>query len=315
MAFDTAFNITWNQRVNKEETAMLKFLAKREEEAKSGSSKRPTRAMSDADLMSAVRSVKGSVCGSQAGEAPSKGRGSLRRARSGGSAASSSVLQKAGSSVSSPSQRRRPLGQAPPMTFEQMQEHVFTQSMNRYIKDLEQEAKVAAVDNEWQRQKVLDGMQQEVDEKSKARELAQENQRKLMEQIEDNKTRRANTRKGYVEAASAHNFPLFTETFISQDEVDAYRKQVKIDFREELNQQQKTTQTLKNILVKRDKIYAADKQATNIKNMQDDHDFEHKEKLRKGTEMMRVWDRDIRLKNIKLAILSGKDATKEMGVA
>merc|ERR1719502_2242040 len=176
---------------------MLKFLdaRKKEEEAKSGSSRRPAKAMSDADLMSAVRSVKGSVCGSQAGEAPSKGRGSLARARSSGSAASSSVLQKAGSSVSSPSKtgRRRPLGQAPPMTFEQMQEQVFTQSMNRYIKDLEKEAKEAAVDNEWQRQKILDGMQQEVDEKAKARELAQENQRKLMEQIEDNKMRRAHT--------------------------------------------------------------------------------------------------------------------------
>jgi len=201
------------------------------------------------------------------------------------------------------------------MTFEQMQENVFNQYMNRYIKDLEKEAKEAAIENEWNRQKIKDGMQQQIDEKSKARQLAQENAKQVQEQIEENKLRRANTRKSFVEAASAHNFPLFTETFISQDEVDQYRKDVKKNFRQELQEQQKCQDTLKNILVKRDKIYAADKMATNIKKMQDDHAFDHHEKVRKGNEMMRVWDRDIRLKNIKLAILSGKDATKEMGVA
>jgi len=198
------------------------------------------------------------------------------------------------------------------MTFEQMQEHVFTQSMNRYIKDLQKEAEEAAVDNSWQKQKILDGLQQEVDEKSKARQLAEENQRKLMEQIEDNKLRRANTRKGFVEAASAHNFPLFTETFISQDEVEQYRKDVKIDFRKELDAQHKTTQTLKNMIVKRDRIYAENKMNENIRKMQEDHERDHHDKMRKGNEMMRVWDRDIRLKNIKNAILSGKDATTMM---
>lgn len=198
------------------------------------------------------------------------------------------------------------------MTFEQMQEHVFNQYMNRYIKDLEKEAKEASVENAWNRQKIKDGMQQQIDEKTKARELAQENARQVMEQIEENKSRRANTRKSFVEAASAHNFPLFTETFISQDEVEQYRKDVKVNFRQELDLQHKTTQTLKNMIKKRDRLYAAEKQETNIRNMRDSHAAEHHEKIRKGNEMMRVWDRDIRLKNIKNAILSGKDVDNEM---
>merc|ERR1719335_1520605 len=150
-------------------------------------------------------------------------------------------------------------------------------------------------------------MQQEADEKAKARQLAQENARQIQEQIEENKLRRASTRKQFVEAASAHNFPLFTETFISQDEVDQYRKDVKKQFREELYLQQKTTQTLKNMIVKRDRLYASEKLTNNIKTMQADHAKDHEDKMRKGNEMMRVWDRDIRLKNIKNAILSGKD--------
>merc|ERR1711865_82297 len=172
------------------------------------------------------------------------------------------------------------------MTFEQMQDHVHNQSMNTYIKDLEKDAKEAQVHNGWAKQKIKDGLQQEVDEKSKARRLAEENGRVVQQQIEENKGRRANTRKSFVEAASAHNFPLFTETFISQDEVEQYRKDVKVNFRKELELQQQTTQTLRNILVKKDKIYAAEKMATNIKKMQDDHALAHHEQRRKGNAMM-----------------------------
>jgi len=316
MAFDTAFNITWNQRVNKEETAMLKFLdsRKQKEEAERAAERgerKPRKSMSGSDLMSACRSERES----NASAPMARSRSGLERGRSGrsrSSAASSSVLQKAGSSLSSPSGRGK---KAPPMTFEQMQEHVFNQTMNRYIKDLEKEAKEAAVEQDWNKQKIKDGMQQQIDEKSKARVLATENGRLVQEQIEENKNRRANTRKSFVEAASAHNFPLFTETFISQDEVEQYRKDVKVNFRQELEAQNKMTNTLKNILVKKDRIYAQEKLVANIKTMQDDHKAVHHEKTRKGNEMMRVWDRDIRLKNIKNAILSGKDATKEMGVS
>jgi len=311
MAFDTAFNITWNQRVNKEETALLKAIDKRQKEQdalapprKSKRERRPQRAMSDVDLMSAIRSERESNA-----SGPRGGRSQGSRS------ASSSVLQKAGSSLSSPS--RGYVKRAPPMTVEQMQEHVFNQYMNKYIKDLEKDAKEAAVAEKAQAQKIKDGLQQQLDEKAKARQLATENMRGVQNQIEENKQRRANTRKQFVEAASAHNFPLFTETFISQDEVDQYRKDVKVAFREELDAQHKLQQTLKNMLVKKDQIYAHEKQTMNIKNMQDSHKTEHEEKLRKGSEMMRVWDRDIRLKSIKNAILSGKgdQATREMGVS
>jgi hypothetical protein len=316
MAVDTAFNITWNQRVAKEETALLRFLDKRkkeEQEKNARSGKRgKQRAMSDVDLMSAVRSARDSISGSGAG-APNRGHRSSSDLRSRGSGASRSILQQAGSQCSSsPSLSRRKLKS---MTFEEQQEHVFNQSMNQYIRDLESEAKEGKIEQGWIAQKIKDGHQQEIDEKAKARQLAQENQRQVRAQIEDNKNKRANSRKAFVEAASAHNFPLFTETFISQDEVDEYRKDVKKNFREDLDLQHKTQQVLRNIHGRRDQLYAAQKLAENIKNMSEDHKREHHEKLRKGEEMMRVWDRDIRLKNIKNAILNGKDATKEMGVS
>lgn len=307
MAFDTAFNITWNQRVHKEETAYLKFLESREDKQEKKLSR---RAMSDADLMSAVRSCRGSdVSEPRQRYRTSGSETDLRRGRSRGSGASSSILQKAGSMASSPSRGGK---SKKGMTVEQMQEHVFNQSMNRYIKDLEKDAKVAAVEQDWQKQKIRDGHQQSIDEKTKLRDLETQNGLLVQEQIEENKGRRAGTRKQFVEAASAHNFPLFTETFISQDEVEQYRKDVKINFRKELDLQKNVSDTLKNILIKKDKIYAAEKMDANIKKMKDDHAADGTNKITKGKEMMRVWDRDIRLKNIKNAILSGKDATNTM---
>jgi len=316
MAFDTAFNITWNQRVHKEESAALDFLRTRKEKEAANAPPRiadkrsSKRAMSNADLLSEVRSVRESAAGSAVGASRSgrmhrsSSESDVRRGRGSGG----STLQDAGSStISSPHASRK---KAPPMTFEQMQEHVFNQQMNRYIKDLQKEAKEAAVENQWIAQKIKDGMQQQIDEKAKQRRLEEENNRQVQHQIENNKLERASKRKNFVEAASAHNFPLFTETFISQDEVDQYRKDVKINYRKELQQVQQTQQTLKNILVKKDRIYAEEKLSNNIKKMQDDHAHDHHERIRKGNEMMRVWDRDIRLKNIKNAILSGKDATQ-----
>jgi hypothetical protein len=298
---------------------MLKFLdqRKRDQKAQMQESRRgKQRAMSDADLMSAIESVRSSAS-SAVGASVSRSRrqqsasgSDLRRPRSKGSTACSSVLQHAGSQCSSsPSLGKKKMVK---MTFEQQQEHVFNQTMNRYIKDLEVEANEANIENAWVKQKIQDGHQQQIDEKDRRRQLAKENQDKVRAQIEENKNRRADARKKFVESASAHNFPLFTETFISQDEVDEYRKDVKKNFRAELDLQQKTTQTLKNILVKKDQIYAAAKLEANIRTMQNDHKNEHIEKVAKGQEMMRVWDRDIRLKNIKNAILSGKDGTKVM---
>merc|ERR1719253_1486402 len=168
MAFDTAFNITWNQRVNKEENSMLKFIEKRkrDEEAlnppKKDRTRSSRRAMSDADLMSAVRDARSDVSGGGAGATKQDGRirlsasdSNLRGRSRGSSLASGSALRGAGSSISSPSQGGGKK-KAPPMTFEQMQEHVFNQYMNGYIKDLEKEAKEAAIEEKAHVEKIKD---------------------------------------------------------------------------------------------------------------------------------------------------------------
>merc|ERR1711933_58135 len=105
------------------------------------------------------------------------------------------------------------------------------------------------------------GLDEEAAEKNRQRELEKQNQYCLKEQIEENKTKRAHHRKEFIEAASSHQFPLFTETFISQVEVDAARKAAKEQFREDLNNQMTTSNMLRNLERRRHEEHARKKQA------------------------------------------------------
>ena len=49
--------------------------------------------------------------------------------------------------------------------------------------------------------------------------------------------RRAESRREFIEAASSHSFPLFTETFISLPEVEEYERRRKEHWRLELDHQ------------------------------------------------------------------------------
>merc|ERR1712183_568235 len=120
------------------------------------------------------------------------------------------------------------------MSLQQMQEHVMNAAMDRHIADLQKEAKTAVKQKEYYENKVRGGLDDERNEYLRRRQAAQNNQHLLREQMEENKCRRAEGRRDFIESASAHSFPLFTETFISQDGVAAYRKPQKERFREEL---------------------------------------------------------------------------------
>jgi len=195
------------------------------------------------------------------------------------------------------------------MTFAEQQEHVFNSAMDRYIVELQKEAKEAVVENSGQQMQFKEDVEFKKRESEKKREAAQKNQDLLRAQIEEDKLRRADTRKEFVEAASAHGAPLFTETFISDEELKQYRKDQKSRFREELRAQQETTQVLKNLCVKRDREYAETRLNENLHKMTRDRESERDRRRRQSDDMMRGWDRDIRLKGIKRDILSGKDVT------
>lgn len=193
----------------------------------------------------------------------------------------------------------------------EQQNHVQNRMMDEYISKLQAEAKVAVKEADETQRKMKQDIDDEHSENRRRREQAQHNQHRLRHQMEENKMRRAEDRREYIEAASSHSFPLFTETFISLDEVNQYRADQKRIFREELDHQLMTINTMKNLRKKEDNDYAYDKKVTNIGQMTKDRKAERDRLAKQGRDMVASWDRDLRLQSIKKAILSGKDVVRQ----
>merc|ERR1712151_667909 len=183
-----------------------------------------------------------------------------------------------------------------------MQKHVQNAAMDRYISSLEKQAKEAAEYGGFWQRTIQGGMDEEKNESNRRRELCRHNQIALRNQIEDNKIRRAETRKEIIHSDSMHSFPLFTETFISEDEVAQYRKDQKKAWREELDQQMLTNKTIRNVEEKKHTDVMIAKQAENITKMANDRGVERDRRTKQAQEMVKAWDRDVRLRSLKKAI-------------
>jgi len=198
------------------------------------------------------------------------------------------------------------------MSLQEMQAHVQNEAMDRYINSLQKEATESVRNKATWDSTVKGGMDEEKDELQRKREMCKKNALQLREQMEENKVRRADVRKGFIEAASAHSFPLFTETFISEDEVEAYRKRQKEIFREELDQQIVTLSAMKNLALKKDRDFAEQSRTANISNMSRARGVARERLVRQGNEMVNSWDRDVRLKSLKKAIHNGRDVAQDL---
>merc|ERR1711972_40639 len=191
------------------------------------------------------------------------------------------------------------------MSLQDMQKHVQNAAMDRYISSLEKQAKEASEYGGTWHKTVQSNLDEQKNEVHRRRELCQQNQLALRNQIEENKIRRADSRKEAIQNDSLHSFPLFTETFISEEEVSAYRKNQKKAWREELDQQMLTSKMLRNLEEKKHADIAVTKQAENLLKMNQDKGRERERLAKQAQEMIKSWDRDIRLKDLKKAVQVG----------
>lgn len=251
---------------------------------------------SQPDLLTLVRSAT-----SEAGSSIASSR---RQSRGGRSESSLRSGLSTGTSRSS-SRISNPVG----MTLAEMQRQVNNAAMDRYINSLEKDAKDSVDAGHTWKRTVKGGHEQEKNEKLQRFELNKKNQMELRDQIELNKARRAETRKEYIENASAHAFPLFGETFISKEEVDAYYADQKKKFRDELDAQMTVSKTLRNIEEKKASDLTLAANSKNVIVMNRDRNAERARLAQQGQDMVASWERDIKLKAIKEAIHSGKDMT------
>lgn len=194
------------------------------------------------------------------------------------------------------------------MTVKDMQQRVLDEAMERHIVTLEKEATAERQDQVHFTRVVQGNIDEEKGEQVRRREICKRNQLLLQEQIEENKYRRAQQRRDVVDAASAHQFPIFTETFISQDEVDAYHQQKKEQFRKDLNEQMVTSTMLRNLEKKQFHEHAKAQQVGVADNMVKQRGKEQERLRNMGKELVSAWDRDLRLKNLRKCLVEGKPA-------
>lgn len=259
---------------------------------------------SEPDFVSAVRKAA-----SEAASVPSVSAYSSRHSRSRRSGSEASLRRgRGGKSRGSRSSDWEEEG----FTLEQQQKAVQDAAFERYLKTLQKDAKQAVVDGYTWTATVNGGLNEEQQEKVRRRELAQKNQNQIREQMENNKSRRAETRREFIEAASLHSFPLFTETFISLPEVEEYERNQKIQWKKELDNQIVTNKMLHNIETKKFQDAAAEAYVQNVKNMTKSRKAERKKFVNQGKELVGAWERDIRLKDLKKSIEVGKDVVKEL---
>lgn len=187
--------------------------------------------------------------------------------------------------------------------------------MNRYLARIEAEAKETVQDNHRWDKLVVSGKEQDKNEIITRRKMEEENQRLLKEQMERNKGTRADRRREFIEAASSHSFPLFTETYISLDEVNEYHKQQKVAWRLELNEQKLVNDTLRAIQEKKLQDHVKKQQKQNIVTMTRERGQERERLVTQGREMVSSWERDIKLKTLKKAMAQGKDVVNEVARA
>eukprot|EP00929_Paragymnodinium_shiwhaense_P010729 TRINITY_DN115649_c0_g1_i1.p1 TRINITY_DN115649_c0_g1~~TRINITY_DN115649_c0_g1_i1.p1 ORF type:complete len:297 (+),score=91.13 TRINITY_DN115649_c0_g1_i1:145-1035(+) len=264
-------------------------------------------AVQAADLVSQVRRAASEISGSQAGSGLKRHH---RHSSSESQLSRRSSRYRDGSSYMSGSSRSRSSSNLG-MSLQDQQNVVLNSAMDRFITDLQKEATVTAKANKDWEAKILADKEDDRATEHRRRQQNERNQYLLRQQIEENKMRRAEDRREYIESASTHSFPLFTETFISLDEYEAYRQAQKVTFRKELSEQLESINTMKMIQKKKDRDWAMERNNNNIGDMTKSRRDERDRLKKQGQDMVASWDRDLRLQNIKKAILSGKDMGRE----
>ncbi|CAK9049405.1 unnamed protein product, partial [Durusdinium trenchii] len=197
-------------------------------------------------------------------------------------------------------------------TLEQQQKAVQDAAFERYIESLRKDARKAVTEARVWQETVKGGMDEEQTERQHKRNLCQKNQAQLLSQIENNKARRAESRREFIEAASSHSFPLFTETFISLPEVEEYERKRKEHWRKELDNQMATNQILHNLELKKHHDMAIASYKENVERTTKARRDERDRLAYQGRELVASWERDIRLKDLKRAMEVGKDVVKEI---
>jgi hypothetical protein len=116
-------------------------------------------------------------------------------------------------------------------------------ALDRHISELEARAGEAIKEKQQMIEHSKQAAKRERGELARRKALNRENAMYLLQQMAWNESKRVEDRKGWIEGASAHDFPTFTEPPAAQ--LKELSKQYQQQIRNDLSQQVKTNNSLK----------------------------------------------------------------------
>merc|ERR1719272_2695903 len=149
---------------------------------------------------------------------------------------------------------------------------------------------------------VNDCLNQERDEMQVKRSRAQQNQYFLRQQVQWREKQKKEQRKDDIVAASAHDFPKFTEP--AEKEMKEFVAGQQSRMRSDLDEQVKTNNTLRNLQKRRERAVETDQLSANRMEMAMLREAERAKKSYDKEALATAWNSEIRMKNIWKAIES-----------
>mmetsp|Transcript_69663 Transcript_69663/g.167204 ORF Transcript_69663/g.167204 Transcript_69663/m.167204 type:complete len:544 (+) Transcript_69663:142-1773(+) len=180
-------------------------------------------------------------------------------------------------------------------------ELAYKEAMDRHITELETRATEVVKERATWQQHIRDCVDQEKDESDARRDRAKQNQHFLLEQMNWDERRRVHQRAEDIEAASAHGAPKLKSQMTS-DEARQYELGKQARMREELDEQVKTNQTLKNMHKQKEMLMEVGQIEANRREMSLLRNAERAKKAYDREALATAWNSDIRMKNIWKAI-------------
>lgn len=200
----------------------------------------------------------------------------------------------------------------PMLTSQQYKREVaYKEAMDRHISEMEARASEAVREKEAWHGHVNDCLDQERDEMQVKRSRAQQNQYFLRQQVQWREKQKKEQRKDDIVAASAHDFPKFTEP--AEAEMKEFVSGQQARMRADLDEQVRTNNTLRNLQKRRERALEVDQLSANRMEMAMLREADRAKKAYDKEALATAWNSEIRMKNIWKAIDSHNKVGSQAG--
>jgi len=180
------------------------------------------------------------------------------------------------------------------------EELAYREAMDRHIGEMEQRAAMAVFEKQEWEGHIQNCLMQEKDDIRRRRDLCEANSDFIKKQMEWNSGKRQEGRKTFIECASAHDFPVFTEP--PENELQEQMRNQQQRLKSDLDTQVRTNNTLRNLARQRERELEHNQLEANRQEMAMLRSLDKSKKDHQKEVLSMAWNRDIRMRNIWKAI-------------